>query len=410
MIKKSSSLKKVTMILFIGLLYGGQASPQFLDDFNKTSMDFDRDAIKGWTFFTGDGSATMDFQQRDGYASILVDATKDKQGIWWALIKRCVSADFDLRKMSEANYEFRIEARIRVSHAPRRVNLHLNTQRTTDFHSHLMEFDIPDTLNWHTISMTTHDFDARLGDIVYGQLALMDWGLEKYRVDLDYFKVDIVNVDSVGPDKSVQVPYHPPVPALDTFAQHLTVAQDAMIDLEYPDMNFNNWYTQQDGKRTDLLAVSATQLVIMRWDLSAFAGKPVAGAGLLELTTHTLERSSDYLKDFGMVRVAEVLGGASDWKQNNITYNKFCQGQPLNQVLNSQMIIDIEVAQTRGSKNFITISKPVLQRMIDGKTLGLALRPLGAVKASFYATENQVENLSPRLHFNVDSNSQKQLK
>lgn len=391
------------VLLCISVLFLGQASAQFLDNFNGTSIAFDRDAINGWTFFTGDGSATMDFQQRKGYASILVDATKDQRNIWWALIRRCVSADFDLGRLSARNYEFRIEARIRVSHAPRRVNLHLNTQRTTDFHSHLMEFDIPDTLNWHTISMTTHDFDARPGDRVYGQLALMDWGLEKYRVDLDYFKVDIVNVDSVGPDKGVQVPYHPPVPALDTFAHHIAAAQDAMIDLEYPDMNFNNWYTQEEGRTTGLLTVSGTQFVIMRWDFSKFAEKRVAGSGLLELTTHTLQRSSDYLKDFGMLRVVEIMGGDRDWNGKDVTYNKFCKGQALNQVLNSQMIIDIEVTPERGSKNRITISNPVLQRLIDGKTLGLALRPLGAVNASFYARENQVENFSPKLHINVAS-------
>jgi hypothetical protein len=332
-----------------------------------------------------------------------VDATKDQRNIWWALIKRCVSADFDLSQLSKPNYEFRIEARIRASHAPRRVNLHLNTEKTTDFHSHLMEFDIPDTLNWQTISMTTHDFDAKPEDRVYGQLALMDWGLEKYRVDLDYFKVGIVNVDSAGPDKGVQVPYHPPVPALDTFAHHITVAQDAMIDLEYPDMNFKNWHIQEEDRRIDLLTVGGTQFVIMRWNLSKLAGKQVAGSGLLELTTYVLQRSSDYLKDFGMVRVVEILGGDRDWNEKEVTFNKLCQKQPLNQVLNSQMIIDIEVAPERGSKNLITISNPVLQRMIDGKTLGLALRPLGAVNASFYAKENQAEHFSPQLYINVDA-------
>jgi hypothetical protein len=389
--------------IVLPFLLVGQASAQFFDDFNKAPMVLDRDAVKGWTFFTGDGSATMDFQQRDGYASILVDATKDQRNIWWALLRRCVSADFDLNRLRKRNYAFRIEARIRVSHAPRRVNLHLNTQRTADFHSHLMEFDIPDTLNWHTISMTTHDFDAKPGDRVYGQLALMDWGPERYRVDLDYFKVDVVNIDSIGPDKGVQVPYHPPVPVLDTFAHHIAVAQDAMIDLEYPDLNFNNWHAQEEGRKADLLTVSGTQLVIMRWNLKEFAGKQAVGSGLLELTTYALQRSSDYLKDFGMVRVVEILGGDREWNEKDVTFNKLCQGLPLNHVLNSQMIIDIEVAPGRGSKNLITISNPVLQRMIDGKTLGLALRPLGAVNASFYASENQVVNFSPKLHVNVDS-------
>ena len=97
----------------------------------------------------------MTFRQGgDGYASILVDATTDRRGIWWALIKRNVSDHMDLQLLGRPDTELRIEARIRVSHAPRRVNLHLNTQRTTDFHSHLMEFDIPDT---ETLAHHQHD-------------------------------------------------------------------------------------------------------------------------------------------------------------------------------------------------------------------------------------------------------------
>ena len=405
MIKKYVKLKKGVLTLIISFFLIGQISAQFIDDFNEPSIKLDPTALNGWTFYTGDGLATMDFKHGDGYATIMVDATKDQRNIWWALIRRHVSSNFNLSLLNESRYEFRIETRIRVSHAPRRVNLHFNTQRTTDFHSHLMEFDIPDTINWHTISMTTHDFDAKPGDRVYGQLALMDWGFEKYRVDLDYFKVEIVNIGSIGPDQGVQVPYHPSIADLNTFAHQITVAQDGMIDLEYPDMNFNNWYTQDDAARTDLLTVSGTQFVIMRWDLSEFAKKRVVGLGLLELTTYSVQRSSAKRKDFGMVRVVEILGGDPTWNQREVTFNTFCQGQPLNNVFNSQMIIDIEVEEGRCSKNLITISNPVLQRMIDGKTLGLAISALGAVNASFYAMENQSGNFSAKLHLNVDANS-----
>jgi hypothetical protein len=217
-----------------------------------------------------------------GYATINVDASKDKHGIWWALTKRRVSERMDVNLLSNPKYALRIEARIRVSHAPRRVNLHLNTQRTTDFHTHLMEFDIPDTSSWHTISMTTDHFDAVPGDSVYGQLALMDWGLERYRVDIDYFKVDIVNADSAGPDKDVQVPYHPTIPERKTFVYHVPVAHDCLIDPEFPDMNFDNWSSQDDRGRTILLSVSSTQFVVFRWDLAAFAESKVAGSGLLD--------------------------------------------------------------------------------------------------------------------------------
>jgi hypothetical protein len=391
------------IILLISFLLISTISAQFVDDFNIGSFNLDSTAMNGWWYYTGDGSAGMKFLPRDGYTSILVDATDDQRNIWWALIRRYVSENFELSKLSQSKYELRIEARIRVSHAPRRVNLHINTQRTTDFHSHLMEFDIPDTLNWYTISMTTHKFDARPGDRVYGQLALMDWGLEKYQVDLDYFKVDIVDVDSVGPDKGIQVPYHPPVPDIDKFAYHIPVDQDAVIDREYPDINFNYWSTHHKGEIINLLTVSNTQFIIMRWNMKKFTGSQVKGSGLLELNTYSLQCSSPKQKDWGMIRVVEILRGDHDWDQKTVTYNTFTQGEPLEKVLNSQMIIDTNVTEERDSTNLIIISHPVLQRLIDGKTLGLAIRPLGAVNASFYAKENQAENFTAKLHFNINA-------
>src|SRR5687767_12909618 len=231
--------------LILGLMPVG-APAQFLDDFAGPSLPTDPDGVRGWSFFTGDGQATMDFRQGgDGYASAFVDATRDKRGIWWALVKHKVSDRMDLGRLAQPGHELRIEARIRVSHAPRRVNLHLNTQRTTDFHSHLMEFDIPDADTWHTISMTTRGFPAVPGDTVFGQLALIDWGLEKYAVDVDYFKVDVVDVRRAGPDQGAQVPYHPPVPDPSTFRQTARVAEDAMIDLENPEANLNDWTVEE---------------------------------------------------------------------------------------------------------------------------------------------------------------------
>jgi hypothetical protein len=268
-----------------------------------------------------------------------------------------------------------------------------------------MEYDIPDTTDWHTISMTTHDFDALPGDTVYGQLALMDWGLDRYRVDVDYFKVDVVNVDSIEPDAGVKLPYHPPIENVNKFKHHIPVLQNGMIDLCYTDMNFNNWATTFENKTIKLLTVNGKQLVIMRWDLSEFAGKQIEGSGLLELTTYSLQRSPEYRKDFGMIRVSEIIGGQKNWNKEAITYDNLCAGQPLDNVINSQMIIDVEVNDERGSKNFITISNPVLQRMIDGKTLGLAIIPLGAVVASFYSMESNNENVKAKLHFNVIKNN-----
>ncbi len=392
---------KIFLILGLVVLLHPKLWGQFEDQFNS-QMIYDSTGINGWNYFTGDGNAKMSFTSNgDGYAKISVDATKDREGSWWALIKRCISNNSDLTQFNNPQIEFRIEARIKVSDAPKRINLSLNTQRTTDFHTNLMEFDIPDTNNWHIISMTTKNFDVRPGDKVFAQLALMDWGLKKYQVYLDYFKVDIVNINSVLSDEGVQVPYHPPVKSPDDFTIHLPVQQDATIDLRYPEMNFNNWSSQDKNNHTVLLSVSGNQYVILKWDPAQFKGVKVIGSGLLELTTFSLERSPEYEKDFGMIRVSEIIGGEQNWDQRNVTYNNFCAGRDLDNVINSQMIIDIDVNEEHGAKNFITISNPVLQRMIEGKTFGLVIRPLGALKASFYSMENNNEKVIAKLHFNI---------
>ncbi len=374
---------------------------QFRDDFDTVRTD--PEGRNGWLFLAGDGTATMDLRQGgEGYASVFVDATTDKRGIWWALVERAVSDRMDLGRLQKPGHELRIEARLRVSHAPRRVNLQVLTQRTTDYHSHLMEFDIPDTEHWHTISMTTHGFDARPGDTLLGHLALMDWGLEKYRVDLDYIKVDIVAVAQTGPDQGAAVPYHPPVADAKSFAQVVPVAQDGMIDLEHTDVNLNDWHTLAGARTLRLLTVDGTRHVILRFDLTAFAGRTVAGHGLLELTTHAVERKTEDVKDFGILRVVEILGGDPRWDQKTVTTDSFCHYQALNRVLNTQPIIDWPVTAADGGKTYLTISRPVLQRMIDGRTLGIALKALGAVDAAFYALENDEGRNAARLLFDLE--------
>jgi len=382
-------------LLLLSALVCGSASAQFIDRFDDLSLE-------GWTFFTGDGEATMDFRPSNGHASILVDATQDQRNVWWALVKREVSEALDLSRVREPGTELRIEARIRVSHAPRRVNLHLNTQKTVDFHTHLMEFDIPDTLSWHTISMTTRHFEAEPGDIVNGQLALMDWGGAAYRVDIDYFKVDVVDAANAEPDRGAQVPYHPPVPDPATFAQRIDAAQDGMIDLHHPDANFNRWYVADDAGKTPVLTVDGTRYVVMRWDLQAYAGRQVAGHGLLALTTHSVQRTASDREAFGKVRVAEILGGDPAWDRATVTLNSLCQGKPLDAVVNTQMIIDVDVTEAQGRTTLITISRPVLQRLLDGKTRGLLLRPLGAINATFYAMEHAGGAYGPRLYFTLE--------
>lgn len=393
---------KILFSFVVLLVFASVSSAQFEDNFN-TPLLKDPTGAEGWAFFTGDGDATIDFQQGDGHAKILVDATNDKQNIWWALIKRQISPSLDLKKLSKPGYELQVEARIKASHPFKRVNLSVNSQRTIDFHSDLMEFYIEDTASWHTIRFTTQDFGAKPGDTIFAQLALMDWGLDTYQVDIDYFKVNVVNLKNADQSKGVLTPYHPPIPEISSFKNHLPVEEDAIVDLQYPDLNFNNWSVLEEEGNKPILNVNGTQWVILRWNLEEFAGRKAKGSGLLELTTYSLQNNPDYKKDFGMMRIVEILDGDPKWKEEDVNLNSLLQGKSLNEVFNSQMIIDVEVTPGEGNKSHITIPQHVLQRMLEGKTPGIVLKPLGAVNASFYAKENKEAPLTPKLHLNLEA-------
>jgi hypothetical protein len=397
------SFTKNKLILFLSImLTSGISQAQFLDN-------FDGRKIEGWFFFTGDGHATMDFIQSDGYATIVVDGTRDRDNVYWTVIKRDVTAFLDLNKFKDPSFQLRVEARVRLHNAPRRVNMMVNTQRTTNYHIDLMEFDIPDTTDWHVISMTTKKFDVVPSDTVYVQLDVTDYGLGKYYVDLDYYRADIVNVNQAGPDKGELVPYHPPIPELSTFSNHLDVAQDCVINSDYPDINFNDWHVKEQGKNVRILTVNGNQWAILRWDFEKYRNMKVDGSGLLELTTQSVTEGGNYIEaygrdfgeEFGKIRVIEIIGGDPAWDQNKVTFNNFIQGSDYSDVFNTQMVYDAELSEEQGGKNLMTISRPVLQRLIDGKTKGLLIRPLGAIDASFYSSENRISNESPRLHFNV---------
>lgn len=383
------------IITILIILWWHVAPAQFREDFNSPVSPED----KGWTFATGDGTVDMKFVQGQGFASVLIDATADKRNLWWALIRREIK-EIDVDLLSKPNYEIRSEARIRVSHAPRRVNLHFNHQRTTDFHSHLMEYDIPDSTEWHVISLTTKNFEVQPGDRINAQMALMDWGQRIFQVDIDYFKVDVVRSDTVGPDLGRQLPYHPPLEEPGSFSYHVPVQENAMLDTQYPDVNFKHW-TLVDSPETGMLHVGGSQLVILRWDLSELKDRKIARSGLLELPVHSVQRSSDYTKDFGMVRISEIIGGQPAWTQQDVTLDSFGGGKVMPELINEQMTLDYEILIDHNGSAFFTISYPVLQRLIDGLTLGLAIKPLGAVSATFFSSGvNQKE--TTKLHFDLE--------
>jgi hypothetical protein len=90
--------------------------------------------------------------------------------------------------------------------------------------------------------------------------------------------------------------------------------------------------------------------------------------------------------------VIEIFGGQTDWDQQKVTYGNFIKGKPYAEIFNTQMIYDKELSDRPGSKNFITISQPVMQRLLNGTTKGLLIRPLGAITASFTRWKTRKDN------------------
>src|SRR5215468_9111853 len=110
----------------LALSFPGRTFAQFVDNFDGPSVQLDPTGKAGWLFQAGDGTATMDLRQGgSGYASVFVDGTTDKRGIWWALMEREVTGKMDLSLKQKPGHEFRIEARVRSSHAPRCINLQI---------------------------------------------------------------------------------------------------------------------------------------------------------------------------------------------------------------------------------------------------------------------------------------------
>lgn len=377
------------------------AHAQFMDS-------FDGPKIEGWTQMTGDGTPTLEVKPMGGYARMLIDATPDRHNVWWTFIKRDVAAFLDLEKLQDPAYELRVEARVRASHAPRRVNFMINTQRTTDYHQHLREYDLADTTGWHTISMTTKDFDVLPGDAVNVQLCATDWGPGRYHLDVDYYRADVVRRDSIGPDVGEPLVYHPPIRDPGTFSQHLAVAHDSVINSNYPDVNFNDWQIEEADGVARILTVDANQSAILRWDFEKFRGRKAEGAGVLELTTCSVAKGGNYVKpygedlgvEFGKVRVIEILGGDPRWDQTSVTHDSLLQGESPMDAFNPQMISDVEVTAKPGSKTYVTISRPVMQRLLEGRTKGLIIRPLGAIAASIFSSEHAGDH-GPKLHFDT---------
>jgi len=105
--------------------------------------------------------------------------------------------------------------------------------------------------------------------------------------------------------------------------------------------------------------------------------------------------------EFGKIRVIEILSGDPAWEQERVTYESLLAGEEAAEVFNGQMTIDLDLATAPGGKTYFTLPRPVMQRLIDGRTKGLVLRPLGSMAATVYASENPGGN-GPVLHFSTE--------
>ena len=397
--RTTAPLSKTAVAFVAALAAVLPLAAQFRDDF--TVLRKDPAGAAGWATQTGQGNAVMDLWQGDGFAAVSVDATADRRNVWWAVIARRVSGAIDLARLARPGWELRVEARVRTDTAPRRINLSFNTQRTTDFHSHLMEYDLAEAGRWHTVSLTTRGFEAGPGDTVNVQMAMMDWGLGRYRVDIDYLKVDVVEAAKAGPDLGPPIPYHPPVADPASFSVALPAAADLTVDLAEPGANLDDWTLADGAGAARVVSAGGTRLVLLRWDFTRLAGRKIAGPGLLELTTRAVAVPGTERPDFGQLRTVETIGGDPAWDERTATWASISAGASRDNVLDPQPIIDRPVTAGDGAKTYLTVPAVVLQRLLDGKALGLALTPLGSIEASFYAREERGGTLAPRLLFDL---------
>jgi hypothetical protein len=378
--------------LLLSLALGARpAAAQFRDDFEGRSP-------VGWATLTGDGQATAELTVADGHGTLAIDATRDRDDIWWVLIKRNIAASLDQKRLARAGAEVRVEARVRVPVAPRRVHTQVNTQRTTNFHLNLREYDLPDTL-WHTIAMTTRGLDAHPGDSVFVELALTDAGIGHAALEVDYYRGDVVDTASAPPDLGEPMRYQPPPRHAnpEAYGRHLRALEVATIDAAFPTVSFRGWREANEGAGDPVASVGGTTFTILRWDVRGFAGWRAVGNGVLELTTSSVRLGPDDPEEYGQVRVVEILGGDPAWERRTVTLARLTGGRALEDVLNPQMVIDSRVAGGRGARTRITISRAVLQRLLDGRTHGLLLRALGPIDAAFRVAGAD----TPTLHFDV---------
>jgi hypothetical protein len=349
----------------------------------------------GWSTQSGDGKAQIRFSQSDGNGRIEVNASGDTRNIWWALIRHPLTPTLDARELARGDRELQIEARVRTHTVPRRINLHVNHTRTSDFHSHLREYDLDVAGRWQVITMTTTGFDASAADEVFVQLALMDWGTRSYALEIDYIKAQVVDPALANPDRGGPLPYRPAVAPPGSYQRELPVAAAASVDRAWPD-TAGSWTAADGTMDPERLVVGPTALIVLRWDFSRIPARPVSGWGLLELATESVLQSESKAESFAELRLVELLALPPDWTGGPLSYADLLDDRPAEAVINEQPVIDVPPARP-GAPTLLPVSPPVLDRLLSGQSRGLALMSHGGVTASFRLNGSG----APVLHFNL---------
>lgn len=365
--------------------------------------DFSSPQLTGWRVAAGSGdlipNQTVKLTQQNGTGIFWIDATNDRRNIWWAVINHEITNNIDRSMLGKSDKAIRIEAKLRMP-KPRRFNMSLNHTSTTDYHDDLAEFDIDDS-DWHVVSYTNKEFSAKQTDQVYMQLAVMDGGREVITVELEYIKVTIVDAATAAPDLGNPIPYRPPLKGPENFIHSLIVKEDAIIDSEYPWINFSKWYDASTDSEP-LLSISGSQTSILRWDFSDFAGKKPKGWGLLVLTTHNVHYAPSSLEEFGYVRLVEIKAGDPSWTRDKVTFESLLQGKMVSEVIHPQLVMDTPPEQKKGAKSIIPVSPMVMERLFSGKTKGFAIYSQGAVNASFASSKANDPKDRPTLYFEIE--------
>ena len=401
-------------LLLIACCLAHPVTAQFVESFDQPVTT--GHSLNNWAAITGDGHAELRLLPGEGYATLAVDARPDTLGVWYAFIQKDVAPALDLRRLARRGHELQLSARVRPRQGPRRVNLYLSQRRpgSDDHHGYLLEYDLPEADRWYELRLTSRDFAYHPGDQIFAQISMMDWGLDRYQLDVDELRVEVVKSPPTVPmaqelvraadPPAVAVRYWPPLRPAADYDHSVPVADDALVDARFPDRNYNDWQ-RQGADAVALLTLDATLTPVLRWDLSALRGQQVVGEGQLEFYVESLwsgrEPDPKMVDEVGKVRVTELIGGATSWQEADVTWRKLSEGKTFDEVVNPQMVADVFADPTAGRPTVVPISQPVLQRLIDGRTSGLALRPLGAMVAAVYAHEAAGGKYAARLRFNV---------